>query len=615
MDLSIRLDTDRAVFRERSGTSETFEVVPSRIAPTTAGVVVGDQAVARGGQPVLDPGALAVPDDAAADSAPGQLPVGVFLAACVGEFWGDLESGGPSVDGEPTDGGQADGSGLSATVSVPGWLDADQRAAVRRAARSAHLPECRVVCRPTQVAAALASDRDSALPRPAPGALALVVDVGDRSADLGVYEATETGLRARRRTNVEGLGSADWSRAVATTLLAQAGEARDVTVEYTDGALAELSAAVREAVGGDSTLPVSVELELADGVTLTAGDHTLSESLELDREITTGLLHAALEDYAADLAAAATDVLADADVTPDDLSTAVLAGDGADLEPLRNALAGHVGEATTVVQYPLGGAEDPAPPADTDTVTDTLDGAVRVVAMDGEDLAATPTGGSLAGVDTVRQVSVATRTPEGQHGRLDVEVSDPATGEPRVRASFTVSGFPAVAGDEQAATTLGASVTGDPPVSADDIELEVIESTSETAPTVDRETYDDGTWLQFADEGEFTPLPDRARTPMATYARQRDDRGPDRPDPKAVIEAIHSVRTNLWQWGIVKENPLDPDNVEIILRELDQSSNSSASSFSSRRSGPRPGRGVTTSGNSGRPTNPRGRSSRCSNPA
>jgi molecular chaperone GrpE len=315
---------------------------------------------------------------------------------------------------------------------------------------------------------------------------------------------------------------------------------------------------------------VSVELELADGVTLTAGDHTLSESLELDREITTGLLHAALEDYAADLAAAATDVLTDADVAPDDLSTAVLAGDGADLEPLCNALAGHVGEATTVVQYPLGGAGDPAPPADTDTVTDTLDGAVRVVAMDGEDLAATPTGDSLAGVDTGRQVSVTTRAPEGQHGRIDVEVSDPATGEPRVTASFTVSGFPAVAGDEQAATTLGVSVTGEPPVSADDIELEVIESAGETAPTVDRETYDDGTWLQFADEGEFTPLPDRARTPMATYARQRDDQGPDRPDPKAVIEAIHSVRTNLWQWGIVKENPLDPDNVEIILRELDQ---------------------------------------------
>lgn len=580
--LCVDIRPERTYFTRRGGESVSFEAVPSYLAVTDEGIVIGEEARAAGGQSVLPIDPAPTEAGAAGTSVePEALPLVAFLRRALD--WLDATGDGRGPDGEDTAGtGEAavTGEPLSVTntvLAVPGAYTYDDITALTRAAQAAGLSNVTVRRRPTPVALrelTVGTDRT-----------AVVVDIDTDWCNVGVYTATPEGTQnVDARTSRPGMGRREWLAAIARTVFDRVGRDHGATVEYDQRALATLSdtvdEALREAAEPLGEAPVHVAVELEAGAELVLADRTLSENVEVDVDLDESLVYTALEEYTDALLELVETTLSAAAVGVDDVDDVVLDGVGTRFHVISDILEGYFGRtprhpATESRGPDTSGALPALGPQPVGTVlgTETLDGFVDLGARGADALETKPLAEALRGRDRPLAGRVRTRSPTQSVGRFELVFRHPVSGKVVDRRRYTVAKIPP---QEDATRALDIEVSADRAYLSEDTELDVSVAVVDgdgPGPSVESGDTAGAPWLLHHDvaAGEV-PADTEPGAGEPAYARLTDPVSEVVEDvgPETLAEAIHELRTALWDWGTQREQALEPGNVDIILNDLEK---------------------------------------------
>jgi molecular chaperone GrpE len=582
MEFSIRLDYQNSVFVRWDKESPDYHETPTAIAATPEGVAVGRETEGYYTQSILDKRLFVDSDRTQSRIPPENHPIAAFLSSVIRNRWPSdwetIQNNKKSDTQENEIQEINDDSEVSAVISVPGAFTYSARNLIEQAASAVGITSCTVVPRPDPVAVRLHKASTSSNNDIPTLNKCLIIDINDTSVSLGIYDEEEDSkVRTIRRKDQMELGSQTWSRQVAEKVLTLAGENRDATVEYSTKTLQSVADSVRESLRADTNIgPPTVEMQLTDGVALKAGDHTLSDSIKINTELTSGLIYSALQEYTADLTTSIESLVEDADLEFSDLSFVGINGEGAKIEAIYQSILDLTENDLPVVfgrdYQNYGNLGTPPEPIETDVPTKgTIDGIPRITVMSEQGLSTIQLSSGKPENGEEFEVALHSPAPDIQHGQLKIEVFDPYLETVIEDRMFTISGLPGFGVAKPDPINFNVAISRD--VSTG-FTFELNPKSAPGSVTIEQREINGGVWMLSEDTDPDSLPQDIQGTDHDSetiYARAvGSDPLSTEITPEDTIDAIDKIRTNLWRWGVVEQNNLSPNNIEIILRDLDQ---------------------------------------------
>lgn len=579
-EVHIRLDAEQTVLTVDTGTETTTTTIPTRFAQTPDGTVIGNEATHVGGQTGLDQASLVSPDDGTRQIAVENQPLAVFFAHVRREHVErPLSPESEPSETESTAEQSERGDPFRTAISVPGAYDATDCQAVAAAAEAAGFTNVSVRQRPTPLATA--PHATDAVPEVACGTHAVLLDIDSQLLTIGVVSRDDDGTyRMRGRINVPGHGSQTWSQRLAEFVFEQVGEDEDATVEYDDDALAEVAEAIQQSVDAASQSPVETEispqLSIVSGARLTAGQHTVAETVTISSPIGTTAQQSVLEDYTREIRATLSVLVDSIDLNRDSIDRVYLRGHGAQLPPIRDAVHGFFSQDVSLseVAQPLFATSSPGEhsPDDVPVATETIGHHIGIRTRQDDTIVSRQLTTILQPYGSEIRVPLTPIDELQQSGHVELELIHPLTGEPQSVHPIVVTGIP-VADDGQIELLLKTAKNG----TDHRVDVRAVASGGDgesASPQAEFSTEATTPWLALVDEEpamtlEIAEVAEYESTQSYTTKLGAETRV-SKAKKQNIAEAVHNFRADLWEWTIQKENTLEPDHAKTLLRELDQ---------------------------------------------
>lgn len=569
LDIGVELDRDRTVFRVvmSNEIKKTYEI-PSQIGIGENGIVIGTNAEDTGPYRVFETDELGGDASTIIKNNGAEYPLALFLSRSIRQIETTIEC---QID-EPIEIG-------SGYFSIPGGASNDTVQVIRYSATEAGFSDVKIERRPT-----LATRRAIQQQENVETVLSVVIGAGE--ADLALFSVDESEMITIGRSSHPELGSREWSTSLSEALLEQVGAEQNALVEYTEQDLEALAQSIRRTTRGtmeESTEPdgLSISYTMGSGTKLVAGNHTLSDQVHIDRDIDVDLQYDALDDYLRELLDQIQSLSEHTAVAPDEIDLVVGSGDGYSLEVIQQTIADAVPDAVSMVEEKSfrksakTAGKLAQPEAAGLQTTETISHRVGLKGI-GESglqrevitpILSSPTEAQLFALETVR--------PNQIRGRIDVEFLSPGSEVSDKTLSVFLTGIPSSIDAERAEIPLRLEIntTGLPNkedilLTVDDSELsESIQVTIVDEPDANTPDY---LLLPGQDQPDLSQIDDvdieveyaMKQTPLIDAVEHLE--GTD------IATAVHEVRSDLWKWGVSDGRSLDPSDIEILLRELDQ---------------------------------------------
>ena len=563
--LGIDLGTTSTVIASQSSEDDcAVTVTPTSLAFTEAGILTGESAAqvdtAISPLPYSDDdreGERLDPDEPA-----DNLPLTVFLGRGVAEL--------ESIDSV---------NDLHTVVTVPGVYTTEDCRAVERAARAAGFGEIISVRSPLAVAA-------TELDRIAAPTTLVVVDVGSHWCDMAVVAIDPRDeMRILARRSLQQLGRNAFDASLARWVLDQVGAEHEATLEFDPGAIESVRVAAGDALAAVSEddvdeASVSVTLELDEGVDVIDGGILGTETIDVDVPVDLFACYEALENHIETIRHELSELLADAGLDPTDVDELVTAGTGTEPVAIRHGIEGLV---ELAARDPAQGDRYTAPaigaailadraangewPVEEETFDEDVE--LQVLGADGPKFHTL----AAAGTPIERGSSVAVEAVADQmQGCVALWRRHPYTGERRHVSTILVSGIPA-SSDGRFEFSLGLDLDGPSALEDEPALVAVVDEASvpdglTPELSVSRREVAELSWL----------VEPGVEPPVDTDTSDSRESAVERDPPREAIEKrasddlvglVHDVRTRLWGRGVVEESGFEPNEIEILLRELD----------------------------------------------
>lgn len=569
LDIGVELDRDRTVFGVlMSNEIKKIYEIPSQVGIGEHGIVIGTNAEDTGPYRVFERDELCGDASTITENNGAEYPLALFLSRSIGQIKTTIER----QINEPVEIG-------SGYFSIPGGASNDTVQAIRYSATEAGFSDVKIERRPT-----LATRRALQQQENVETVLSLVIGAGE--ADLALFSVDESEMITIGRSSHPELGSREWSTSLSEALLEQVGAEQNALVEYTEHDLETLAQSIRRTTRGtmeESTEPdgLSVSHTMGSGTKLVAGNHTLSNQIHIDRNINVDLQYDALDDYLRELLDQIQSLSEHTAVAPDEIDLVIGSGDGYSLEVIQQTMVDAVPDAVSMVEEKsfrksakTAGKLAQREAAGLET-TETISHRIGLKGI-GESglqrevitpILSSPTEARLFVLETVR--------PNQIRGRIDVEFLSAGSEVSDKTLSVFLTGIPPSVDAERAEIPLRLEIntTGLPnkediSVTVDDSDLsESIQVTIVDEPDANTPDY---LLLPGQDQPDLSQLDDAdieveyaiKQTPLIDAVEHLE--GAD------IATAVHEVRSDLWKWGVSDGRSLDPSDIEILLRELDQ---------------------------------------------
>jgi len=568
LDIGVELDRDRTVFGVvmPNGEKKIF-TIPSQIGIDEKGIAIGTNTEDTGVCQVFENNPTHSSGANPPEKAGAEYPLVLFLSRSITQIK-------TAVDHQ-IDQTVEVGSGY---FSIPGGTANDIVQAIRHGAAEAGFSDVEIERRPT-LATRRASQQSSA-----ETVLSIVIGAGE--ADLALYRIDESDITTIARSSHPELGSREWSQSLSETILEQVGLKQDALVEYTKKSLEDLAHDIRLTTREnlketDESDVRSISHKMGSGAKLVAGNHTLSDEIHIDRDLDLELQYEALESYLRALLNQIHSLSKHADIAPDEIDLVVGSGDGYSLTVIHQTIEDAVPDTTSVIKddsfkQSVKTAVELAQPEQvglqaTETLSHRI--ALRGVGNDGiQREIITPILSSTA---EDQLFTLKTVNQKQMQGRFDIEFLPPGSDVCDKSLSVLLTGIPCSIDDTPVEIPIRLAVNTtelpnkeDISVSVNDFELSdsihvtIADEAEATSPhyvvlpghqNIDPPQYDeiDG-GIEYATE----------QTPLVDTVEQLDQAD--------IANAIHEVRADLWNLGVSDGRSLDPSDIKILLRELDQ---------------------------------------------
>lgn len=569
LDIGVELDRDRTVFGVlMSNEIKKIYEIPSQIGIGENGIVIGTNAEDTGPHRIFERDELGEDVSTVTDQNGAEYPLALFLSRSIEQIKTTIEH---QIE-EPVEIG-------SGYFSIPGSASNDTVRAIRYSATEAGFSNVKIERRPT-----LATRRALRQQENVETVLSLVIGAGE--TDLALFRVDESEMITIGRSSHPELGSREWSTSLSEALLEQVGAEQDALVEYPEQDLEALAQSVRHTTRGkieESTESdgLSITHTMGSGTKLVAGNHTLSDQVHIDRDIDVDLQYEALDDYLRELLDQIQSLSEHTAVAPDEIDLVVGSGDGYSLEVIQQTIADAVPDAVSMVEENSfkesvkTAGKLAQPEAAGLQTTETISYRIGLRGIGGSGLQRevitpilpSPTEAQLFTLETVR--------PNQMRGRIDLEFLPPGSEVSNKILSVLLTGIPPSVDAERAEiplrlemNTTGLPNKEDISVTVDDSDLgESIQVTIADEPDANVTDY---LLLPGQDQPDLSQLDDAdveveyaiKQTPLVDAVEHLE--GAD------IATAVHEVRSDLWNWGVSDGRSLDPSDIEILLRELDQ---------------------------------------------
>lgn len=552
--------------------------IPSLLAVTEEGIAVGDAVAADASSVRLLPHQRSpAANDSAREGEPGTLPLSLFLKRVLDETAVDDEDATllAAPDREET-------AAPPTVLTVPGAYTRDDVTLVERAARAAGLERPTVVRSPLPVAAS----ELLAEPPEEPEVVA-VVDVGVEWCDLAVVRGGPgPTVDVLARESLPGHGRRLFDEHLARWALAEEATDRGAEVEVTDDGMAPLTEAAHDALAAvEEDEPVSLAVDLDEGIDVVEGGWFGGETLAVDVDVDRHACYEALEDPLDDLEERLDALLAAADATTEDIERVVVAGHGTAPTPVVSGFENYFGREarpptgeTRYTASASGAARLAASLArgENPIGTETLDRTVEVKVLGPDESEFRSVASSRTRVDERPSVRLQTTVADRSDGYFEVWYRDDVRESREKVASFVVSGLPR---GESPGVDLDVTVEFDSHRLSSDRPPTVTASLTDES---DPEEWDPSVAVSTGDRGGAPWLAAVEHDPEAIDGSRAGDersaavtvRDPERTalaelSEAGLAEAVHGVRTKLWRRGVKNDADLESGELATLVRELD----------------------------------------------
>ncbi|MEF8778225.1 MAG: Hsp70 family protein, partial [Natronomonas sp.] len=545
-------------------TTETLPAEPNMDSPDKDGSNDGDRTGASGrtGSPASTPDrtkeVLFVGEDSDSDSSDDQ-PVATETAGSAEVPDKTASDATRSVSFDPT------------TVAVPGGYSAADIDWIESAATAAGFGGVRAIRRPTAVAATELPELEDEL-------TIAVADIGSVSSAFAIVTLCPPGEIVIEATTTLREGQATLDEALARWLLDELESEHDVSIRCDDATFDRVRTAAHDALGaidqsGEAT--AAVDIDLGDGVEVIDGGVLGTDALSVDRELDLQTAIRALNEPLY-LLQTRIEALREA-VEIDDIDSLVCSGGGSRLSPIvvavENAFerpsrsptlgdretAAAIGAAVLSAQRGSGSEPVGREPLGSDVV-------LRALGETGVEERVLTTPATAPGDKS--SIRLVPASDEQLSGAFEIARKHRITDRHDRLGVYDCSGFPPETTRPEIDVTVAFEAE---PTDSDAITVSVEAVGTDGEDEIDAIPTDDvrSPWLAHADADRDrlqTPGP----TPTAFEHRTDAAKALDSVDDEGVARAAWKIRNKIYDRAIRRDEDLDADELELLLREFDK---------------------------------------------